>query len=109
MPGYFPIDISRTISVDLDFRNPSNVPECPATMITCGTGVCVHSVYTCDRLLDCADGTDERNCLDGRLNICDQIRYKFEYRNTIKAGSWVAGGWNHYSIVSYSDRSNSNM
>eukprot|EP00057_Strongylocentrotus_purpuratus_P027588 XP_011682062.1 PREDICTED: uncharacterized protein LOC100892438 isoform X2 [Strongylocentrotus purpuratus] len=68
------IDISRTISVELDFINPSNIPECPATMITCGTGECVHSVYTCDRLLDCADGTDERNCLDGRFNICEQIR-----------------------------------
>ncbi|XP_041471581.1 uncharacterized protein LOC121421048 [Lytechinus variegatus] len=57
-------DIRSIVSVQPEYINPSSVPNCPATMITCGTGECVHSVYTCDRHEDCSDGTDERNCTD---------------------------------------------
>nr|XP_054761373.1 uncharacterized protein LOC129267772 [Lytechinus pictus] len=69
-------DIRSMVSVQPEYINPSSVPNCPTTMITCGTGECVHSVYTCDRHEDCSDGTDERNCPD--ITSCSSSEFQCE-------------------------------
>jgi hypothetical protein len=35
---------------------------CAPADIVCGDGSCVDPRQRCDRIFDCADGTDERNC-----------------------------------------------
>ncbi|XP_072172014.1 uncharacterized protein [Diadema setosum] len=57
-------DISQMTRVELDYSHPSTSQMCPASMLTCGTGECVHLVYQCDGVRDCSNGSDETSCPD---------------------------------------------
>lgn len=35
---------------------------CSSQQFTCSNGQCIPSAYRCDRVKDCTDGTDERDC-----------------------------------------------
>ncbi|KAK3550975.1 hypothetical protein QTP70_011460 [Hemibagrus guttatus] len=60
---------SSTLPPITPTRRPLVPSPCSAKQFTCGSGECVRLEKKCDLHKDCADGSDERNCVDCVMSL----------------------------------------
>ena len=59
--------------------------ECRQNQFRCGDGTCILNHHACDAILDCADGTDEENC------ICGEDRFVCPDNSCISSSKYCDG------------------
>lgn len=64
----YTVQVDAILSAHTLWMNPllSNLPPagrtCTSGQFSCSNGACIPGEYRCDRLADCSDGSDERDC-----------------------------------------------
>ena len=59
----------------ISIKLPTAKVSCPSKLFSCANGECIHKVFICNGISDCADKSDEYQCSEYKVEPFSIIKY----------------------------------